>query len=112
MCYDGKVQVIVLVKYLCRNPRLRNDGVLFVFRPAWSTERNKWIVLQDGPLYTLFHARQVSFLRFRYVSLIEEEDQVPVADIGAALVEERNSPDEGAQYGYDWDEWMSDVSDA
>lgn len=46
--YDGKVQVIVLVKYLCRNPRLRNDAV-FVFRPAWSAERNKWIALQDWP---------------------------------------------------------------
>lgn len=52
--YDGKVQVIVLVKYLCRNPRLRNDAVLFVFRPAWFVERNKSILLQDGPLYTLF----------------------------------------------------------
>lgn len=39
-------------------------------------------------------------------------DQVPIADIGAVLVEERNFPDMGAQYGSDWDKWMSDVIDA
>lgn len=44
-----------------------------------------------------------------------EEEEVPVAAIGPALVEDRDSPDEGVQYGSagnDWDEWMSDVSDA
>lgn len=56
--YDGKVHVIILVKYLCKDPRLNNSSILEVYRPALLPripgELPRWTARKDGPTYTLF----------------------------------------------------------
>lgn len=51
--YDGKVTVVILVKYLRRDPRVDNASVLMAYRPARRAD-GKWTAVQDGPTYVLF----------------------------------------------------------
>lgn len=51
--YDGQVRAVILVKYLCRNPRVNCASILLLFRPMRKPD-GKWTAMQDGPTYTLF----------------------------------------------------------
>lgn len=51
--YDGQVRAVILVKYLCRNPRVNCASILLLFRPVLKPD-GKWTALHDGPTYTLF----------------------------------------------------------
>lgn len=51
--YDGLVRAVILVKYLCRNPRANPASVLLLFRPIREAD-GKWSARQHGPVYTLF----------------------------------------------------------
>lgn len=66
--YDGRVRAVVLVKYLCRNPRVNRASVLLLFRPVRKQD-GQWTAQQDGPTYTLFP---------RPVDAGEETDAVPL----------------------------------
>lgn len=56
--YDGRVRVVVLVKYLRPNPRVDRAALLWVYRPLWRPEDERWTAAQDGPTYTLFPVPQ------------------------------------------------------
>lgn len=51
--YDGKVRVVILVKYLRKDPRQDNSSIITVYRPH-RREDGKWTAEQQGPVYTLF----------------------------------------------------------
>lgn len=46
------VRVVVLVKFLRKNPLVDNAAILTVYRPRWRGD--KWTALQDGRVYQLF----------------------------------------------------------
>lgn len=50
---DGRIQAIILVTYICRNPRLGSASILLLFRPL-RREDGKWTAVQDGPTYILY----------------------------------------------------------
>lgn len=54
--YDGNVRVVILVKYLRRNPRVDKTALLWVYRPVRRASDGRWTALQEGPVYTLFPA--------------------------------------------------------
>lgn len=52
--YDGNVRVVILVKYMRRNPRVDKAAKLWVYRPARRGLDGRWTAEQQGPVYTLF----------------------------------------------------------
>lgn len=54
--YDGQVRVVILLKYLRRNPLADNSSILEVYRPARRVGDGRWTAAKDGPTYALFPA--------------------------------------------------------
>lgn len=52
--YDGQVCVVILLKYLRRNPLTDNSSILEVYRPTRRITDGKWTATKDGPTYILF----------------------------------------------------------
>lgn len=52
--YDGHVRVVILLKYLRRNPLVDNSSILEVYRPGRRIADGKWTAAKDGPTYVLF----------------------------------------------------------
>lgn len=52
--YDGQVCVVILLKYLRRNPLTDNSSILEVYRPTRRIADDKWTATKDGPTYILF----------------------------------------------------------
>lgn len=53
-CYNGQIRVVILLKYLRRNPFTDNSSILEVYRPTRRIADEKWTATKDGPTYTLF----------------------------------------------------------
>lgn len=51
--YDGNIRVVILVKYLRKNPRVDKAALLWVYRPQRQGD-GRWTAVQQGPVYTLF----------------------------------------------------------
>lgn len=52
--YNGLIRVVVLVKYLRRDPRVDNAAILEVYRPGIRESDGRWTAVQDGPTYQQF----------------------------------------------------------
>lgn len=51
--YNGNIRVVILLKYLRKNPLTDNSSILEVYRPL-RRQDGKWTAVKDGPTYALF----------------------------------------------------------
>ncbi|KAL0634219.1 hypothetical protein Q9L58_006835 [Maublancomyces gigas] len=76
--YDGKVHVVILVKYLRKDPSLDNASILEVYRPAYRSRTiggpPRWTARKDGRTYQLF-PRPPEAIEGAYETL---EDTIPL----------------------------------
>ncbi|KAL0630862.1 hypothetical protein Q9L58_010285 [Maublancomyces gigas] len=130
--YDSQVRVVILVKYLRRDPRTDNASILEVYRPLIRQCNGCWTAVREDPMYQLFPRPDTVFdlplelvrevIETLVPMTIRREQSGGLSVLGDVVrdgeeevleveIEGRESPVEDEVIAYGWDAAMSDVSD-